>query len=245
MNPSKSTKLIWTLNLELTPIYAIEAETAYADYVYQLLRAALAGKSLPDDDDDYVSRVSIAGVVTDRTVRLFSGQIVPVVKAQPRGLYLVERVEAHRGGEPVRLQPRHRRINSRSIPTQPGHRCEISWTEVHASFADLGQIAPDRALNYSATNTFQAAQGILRAIYPQSSGLVVPVPGSTGIYTLDTISVSKSPFCRMDSDCWDVQIGFFDPENDRRARIVLRYSVDVSDEMPVSLGPTRFFAVAG
>ena len=42
-----------------------------------------------------------------------------------------------------------------------------------------------------------------------------------------------------------MQIGFFDPENDRRAHMVLQYTVDVSDEMPVSLGPTRFFAVAG
>ena len=61
---------------------------------------------------------------------------------------------------------------------------------------------------------------------------------------MDTISTSKSPFCRLDSDCVDVTIRFFDPENDRRARFVLQYTIDVSDEMPVSLGPTRFYAVA-
>jgi hypothetical protein len=48
----------------------------------------------------------------------------------------------------------------------------------------------------------------------------------------------------MDSDCGDVMILFFDPENDRRARTVLQYTIDVSDEMPVSLGPSRFYAEA-
>jgi hypothetical protein len=72
-----------------------------------------------------------------------------------------------------------------------------------------------------------------RALYPKHA-----VPGA-GLYTLDRISVSKSPFCRMDSDCWDVKLTFFDPENERRARMVMRLTVDVSDELPVTLGPVR------
>ena len=67
---------------------------------------------------------------------------------------------------------------------------------------------------------------------------------SAGLYTLDGISVSKSPFCRMDSDCWDVKLTFFDPENDRRARMVMRFTVDVSDELPVTLGPVRHWTEA-
>jgi hypothetical protein len=47
----------------------------------------------------------------------------------------------------------------------------------------------------------------------------------------------------MDSDCWDVQVTFFDPENDRRARAVYQYTIDVSDVMPVSLAPTHQFLV--
>ena len=86
-NKSESTKLIWTLNLDATPIYAIEAELAYAEDVYEVLRSALRNQALPTNDDNYVSRVSIPGVLTSTTRRLFSGQIVPVVIAQPRGLY--------------------------------------------------------------------------------------------------------------------------------------------------------------
>ena len=58
------------------------------------------------------------------------------------------------------------------------------------------------------------------------------------LYCLDTIAVSKSPYCRMDSDCWDVQITFFDPSNVLRARSVYQFTIDVSDEMPVSLAPS-------
>ena len=53
--------LIWTLNLRLTPIFAIGAE----DRLRRLCLLAVAHstgrrESLPDDDDDYVSRVSDA-----------------------------------------------------------------------------------------------------------------------------------------------------------------------------------------
>jgi hypothetical protein len=48
----------------------------------------------------------------------------------------------------------------------------------------------------------------------------------------------------MDSDCWDVQLTFFDPENNQRANVVIQLTVDVSDELPVSIAPIRFFAMA-
>ena len=63
--------------------------------------------------------------------------------------------------------------------------------------------------------------------------------------TLDTINVEKSPFCRMDSDCWDVKLRFFDPENTRRARKVFRFTLDVSDLQPVTLGDVRTWSEAG
>ena len=112
--------------------------------------------------------------------------------------------------------------------------------KIYYQLRNLGQSSPDRALNYVATNAFTFATGI-------RSGLISSkhVPGgSANLYTLDTVTVTKSPYCRMDSDCWDVQVKFFDPDNDRRARAVYLYTVDVSDEMPVSLAPTHEFLVA-
>ena len=41
-----------------------------------------------EDSAEYIQRVSIPGRITGRTVRLFSGQVVPVIEPDsPRGLY--------------------------------------------------------------------------------------------------------------------------------------------------------------
>jgi cyanobactin maturation PatA/PatG family protease len=257
-NPWESTKLIWTLNLDLTPIYAIEAEVAYAENVYRVLRSALRGESLPNTDDNYVSRVSISGILAGRTTRLFSGQIVPVVVAQPRGLYswnenqlvniVVEAIAATAAppAPPEAAATARDEAAQRTAEYSDAARMTLRnfIDKVYYQLRNLGQNPADRALNYATTNAFAAALGIARALDPASHGIVRRVPDQTGIYSLDTISVAKSPFCRMDSDCWDVQLTFFDPENDRRARTVILLTVDVSDELPVTLGPSRFFTVA-
>jgi hypothetical protein len=85
--------------------------------------------------------------------------------------------------------------------------------------------AQDRALNYSATNAFQASQVITRV--------------TAGKLDLDTILVKKSPVCRPDSDCYDVELSFFDPDNMRKSNTLVRFTVDVSDVIPVTIGETR------
>ena len=96
---------------------------------------------------------------------------------------------------------------------------------VYYDLRNLGQTSQDRALNFAATNAFQAAQTFSTAV---AAGM-----------ELDSIAVTKSPFGRMDSDCWDVQLKFFDPENSRRAKKVFRFTIDVSDFIPVTLGEVR------
>ena len=88
----------------------------------------------------------------------------------------------------------------------------------------------DWALNFSATNAFQAASTFTLAV---GEGM-----------ELDTITVEKSPICRLDSDCWDVKLKFFDPENNRRAKRVFRFTIDVSDSIPVTLGEVRTWTEA-
>jgi hypothetical protein len=57
---------------------------------------------------------------------------------------------------------------------------------------------------------------------------------------LDTIEVERSPICRQDSDCWDVKLIFFNPEKQFEvARKVFRFTVDVSDVVPVLVGDVR------
>ena len=109
--------------------------------------------------------------------------------------------------------------------------------KVYYQFRNLGQSPADRALNYAGTNAFLVGAEIQQGFL---SGEYVPGP-NTGLYALDTISVSKSPYCRMDSDCWDVILTFFDPVDDRHARVSWLFTIDVSAELPVSLAPAHRF----
>ena len=59
------------------------------------------------------------------------------------------------------------------------------------------------------------------------------------VWSWIVFTVEKSHFCRLDSDCWDVKLKFFDPENSRRAKKLFRFTIDVSDIIPVTLGEVR------
>jgi cyanobactin maturation PatA/PatG family protease len=231
-NPSESRKLIWTLNLDLTPVYAIEAEATHADEVYSKLRAALEYQALSAEDHNFVSRVSLPGVRTTRTVRLFSGQHVPVVITRSRGLFLwkeaamIDAVIDATDPASLNVDPAHVRLRVRQM-----------LDKVYYQLRSLGTTSPDRAINFMATNAFAVTDGIWRSLL---SGEVVD-GDSTSLCSLDTIHAVKSPHCRIESDCWDVQMSFFNPENDNRARVVFQTTIDVSDELPVQLAPTHQF----
>jgi cyanobactin maturation PatA/PatG family protease len=220
-SPSESRSLIWTLNIELTPIYAIEPQGAFARETYAVLQELLAGQIQGETSEEFVERVSIPGLLTGRTVKLFSGQVVPLLAPQnPRGMY-------------------GWKINTlvsaaiETVQTTVGDAQEDAIRRTLGSFLNriyydlrnLGTTSQDRALNFAATNAFQAASTFAEAV-------------ATGM-ELDSIDVEKSPFCRLDSDCWDVKLKFFDPENSRRAKKVFRFTIDVSDLIPVTLGDVR------
>jgi cyanobactin maturation PatA/PatG family protease len=220
-NLSEAKSLIWTLNLELTPIYAIEPLGSFSREVYAALQELLSGQVQAEDSPEYIQRVSIPGRITGRTVRLFSGQVVPVIEPDsPRGIYgwhvntLVRAAIEAVGAEQTEAQESQMRRTLSSF-----------LNRIYYDLRNLGQTSQDRALNFAATNAFQAAQTFSEAV---GAGM-----------ELDSINVSKSPFCRLDSDCWDVQLKFFDPENSRRARKVFRFTIDVSDLIPVTLGEVR------
>ena len=68
---------------------------------------------------------------------------------------------------------------------------------------------------------------------------------STGPGARHPPSNRDAPICRPDSDCWDVQLLMFDPENERRASRVYRYTVDVSDVLPVTVGADSYSSRCG
>ncbi|MDB9489663.1 PatA/PatG family cyanobactin maturation protease [Dolichospermum circinale CS-534/05] len=220
-NLSETKSLIWTLNLELTPIYAIEPGGAFARDVYEILQQLLSGQIQAEDSENYVERVSIPGILSGRSVKLFSGQVVPVIEVpNTRGLY-GWKVNTLVQAAIETVQAQATEAQEESIRRTLGS----FLSRIYYDLRNLGTTSQDRALNFASTNAFQAASTFAEAV-------------ATGM-ELDSITVEKSPFCRLDSDCWDVKLKFFDPENSRRAKKLFRFTIDVSDIIPVTLGEVR------
>ncbi|MFD0411318.1 hypothetical protein ACFVHV_39065, partial [Kitasatospora sp. NPDC127116] len=283
-NPWASDKVTWTLNLDSTPVYAMEAEpaagmdwtsnplvslgskqevaaivadpTKLADAllalaapappvstVYRSFRDAYFGQTMvKQDDNGYISRISIPGRLTDRTVRLFSGQVVPVVEVKSRGIYIWHQAQLVEAVVKAVVAEAHK--DSLTIDeTYIRKTMDVFLDKVYYQFRNLGQTSADRALNSAGTNAFSVAGPLSKAmLLGQGIPSTVTQPSSpVSLYCIDTISVTKSPYCRMGSDCQDVKVTFFDPEDDRHARVTMVFTVDVSDEFPVSLAPPHQF----
>lgn len=225
-NPSEHKSLIWTINQELNPIYAIEVKGGFAADIYEMLQLMLAGQSESEGSDNFIERVSIPGQLTDKKIELFSGQEVPVITINNiRGMY---------GWKVNGLVDAALQILSEDLADANEIQMRRSLSSflkrVYFDLQNLGQTAKDRALNFAATNAFQAASSFAQAI-------------ATGM-ELDTIEVEKSPFCRVNSDCWDIKLKFFDPDRGLRAKKVYLFTIDVSYLIPVTLGEVRSWSVS-
>ncbi|MEH1865818.1 MAG: PatA/PatG family cyanobactin maturation protease [Nostoc sp.] len=244
-NISEAASLIWTLNLELTPIYAIEPQAPFAETIYKYFQGLLGGQVLAKEDDEYIERVSIPAILTGRTVTLFSGQVIPIIEPlNTRGMY-GWKVNAliHAVMEAIKHQ-------NPAPNLTPQQQEEIEYSlknflmRIYYDLRNLGQTSAERAQNFASTNIFQYADALVKVLMNQSRSWAVSGDPKAVTMQLDTFEVERSPFCRKDSDCWDIRIKFFDPENERRAKRVLRYTIDVSDIMPVTLGEPRLWDIA-
>ena len=102
---------------------------------------------------------------------------------------------------------------------------------VYHELRNPGMSPAHRALNYAATSAAQAAAAFQEAV---AKGM-----------QLESIEVEASASCRINGDCWDVKLRFFDPENSRRARLIYRFGVDVAELLPVSLGRPKKWRAPG
>jgi hypothetical protein len=238
---SEATELIWTLNIELTPVYAIRPSGNFSTETYQRLVEFLSGQVRPMDDEHYVSRVSIPGVLTGETVRLFSGQMVPVMVPHLRAMFAWnERQLILEALKQLGIDP-----NTDAGKTA-ARQLRNFLMRVYYELRNLGQTSQERALNFAGTNAFQAASIMVELARehpnpPTQEGQAAPPP--IPLFELQSISVERSPFCRIDSDCWDVFLKFFFPESILRARDLYNYTIDVSDLYPVTIGLARRWSV--
>ncbi len=218
-NPWEAAALNWTLNLDGTPIYALAARGPFASEVYQRLR-----RFLNEQIAEGVERVSIPGVIAGKA-RLLNGHVVPLVASEIRGMCswttkeLVHQVVGGSLPETATAQEKEAR----------GAREQAVGDfldRVYFELRNLGVSSKERAMNYAATNAFNIDKVFEAAIKQQMS--------------LDAIEVERSPVCRPESDCWDVKLLFFFPDRQvQTVRKVYRFTVDVSDVVPVTVGPVR------
>jgi cyanobactin maturation PatA/PatG family protease len=214
--------LIWTLNIDSTPIYALRPEDQFAVLSYLRLIQFLL-----DQENEGVERMSVGGTIVGST-RLMNGTVVPTLAPLLRGMYNWQTdalVQSVAGKAPAATD-----AAAATAYEAKSDGIKNFLQRIYFELRNLGQSASDRAINYLATNAYQ-----LNKIYAEVVGLQM---------VLDKIEVVRSPICRPESDCWDVSMVFFNPVKMlEKARRVYRQTVDVSDIIPVTVGDVRSWDV--
>jgi hypothetical protein len=217
--PHHAASLEWTLNMHGYPVYAIRPVGPFAAEVYAELR-----RFLDDHVAQRVERVSIPGRIAGRTT-LLRGQVVPVIVPELRGMFswtTAALTQAVVGAPPgPRATAAARRAHTQRQAAVRNFLDRV-YHEVH----NLGVLPQERALNYAATNALTVAQVFAAALGDDME--------------LDSINVVPSRVCRPGSDCWDVELYFFYPQRPvQTVRRLYRFTVDVSDVVPVTVGEVR------
>lgn len=211
-NQPEAARITWTLSHDSTPIYAIEPHGAFAANAYSILTGFLR-----DQLAEGVEVVSIAGTIIG-TTRLSTGQTIPVVLPEIRGMFSWTIGKLVEGVIGERLEKEE--VPSENVEELRGN-LENFLRRIYFEFRNLGLASEHRAINFAGTQIFHIARYLERQ---QRRG-----------YHLDAVEVHRSPICRPESDCWDVRIIFFDPENVLRARSAFLVTIDVSDSVPVMI----------
>ncbi len=200
-------RLIWTLKIDGTPVYAIRPVGAFAYAGYAKLLKMLSGQI-----DGKISLVAVPGFAAGRTL-LLSGESVPTLYPVVKGMAPWDIT----GVVATALQ---------AADTEPRLSAEKflrEYTEMASRrFRNLGVLGRDRALNFASMSA-----GRVLEIVEGTGGLDL---------VLDDIEVSRSAACRAGSECYDVRVKLFVPSDVTSAIRVFQFTVDVSDAVPVSIG---------
>lgn len=219
--PWHATVLTWTLNQGGLPIYAIRPDGPYAHLGYDRLLQDLS-EQLPKPGTKPVDRIAVPGVISG-TATLFNGRPVPVVIPDLRGLRswnIGALIGAAR--ETVQGTPK--------LPAKQSELLDQSAEEfLHRIYFELrnaGRTPQERALNYAGTNLVGPMDILSKMLRAN--------------HALDTIHVVRSTICRPGSDCWDVTLAFFNPDQPMQTvRWYHRFTVDVSEVIPVTVDEPR------
>jgi len=212
-NPEYATGITFTLMQDQIPVYAVHPGGIYAAETYKAIFSALKATIGKGGE---LKRVSIGGLMSG-TTRLMNGAVLPVIFPDLRSMTQWDTKELISSCKAAMADKKFSEDNVLNF-----------LVRVYDELRNLGISADERAINYAATNAYQAAASFADAASKELA-----------LYSIDVV---KSPICRPDSDCWDVQLKMFDPENERRAGWIYRFIVDVSEVLPVTVGQVRKWA---
>ncbi|MCP4119831.1 MAG: hypothetical protein GY737_31410 [Desulfobacteraceae bacterium] len=168
---------------------------------------------LKEQIDGNVVRVSIPGYIAGKTT-LMSGQILPMVIPELRGMFCWDKRNLI--ADTLGKDPEPKQVQD----------LDNFLGRIYYEMRNLGQTSRDRALNHAGTDAFIAST-ILTETRNKS-------------LEMQNISLEQSPLCRPGSDCWDVKLTFFDPTKViEAAKTTYRYTIDVTDVIPVTIGKIR------
>jgi cyanobactin maturation PatA/PatG family protease len=207
--PFQAQSMAWTLSRTEVPMYVIVPAGAFAAETYKWMVDEWADRA--------VEFVSIPGVLAGQ-VALYDGQIVDAVIPDLRGMYSWETNTYIRAVRDAR-----RKAQPNIADDRLDREINRFLGKIYFSIRNRGASPEERALNAAATNAFKFSEVITEA-------------GADGM-TLRDVTVERSPLNRPGSEYYDVLLTFFDP-NDRQGRAPLRarFTIDVSDTVPVMIG---------
>jgi hypothetical protein len=242
-----SPAITWTLVLNETPIYAIRPEGDYLEETYEALvdtldeqtrtfdearaveaankaAAAKESKARPKPVPPVVERMSLPGVVNGE-VELMNGLVIPTVRPALAGMFTWSTEELIKA---LAALPTAGVANDPGKPGafNPLDGLRTFLSRIYEEMRNVGLAPQDRALNYAATNAYQANE-----IFVKLRGRNIHI---------EKFEVVRSPVMRPDSDCWDVKMTFYNPADiSGTPREVYFYTIDVSDVVPVAIGAPR------
>jgi len=213
--PWDASAIIWTITLNNVPIYAVRPDGPYAAEAYARLVEYVKDKIGPDNRN----HVAIPGRIVGKVTLLRNAQTVPIIQPEIRGMGnwgTTELVEAAVPAEKEELSDEER------VQRQGLHKI---LDKIYYEHQNLGIRPQDRAINYAASNTT-----MLREIIKDADRYNM---------FFDNIELVPSEICRPGSECWIVKVNFYVPQKANRSRRMYRFSIDVSDVVPVSLSDMR------
>jgi cyanobactin maturation PatA/PatG family protease len=221
-SPFYASAVAWTLNLGGTPIYALAPGGPYAAETFNLLRQFYS-----EQFTEGVERVSIPGTIVGNT-ELMNGQVVPTVVPELRGMASWTTMALLDALLPAKDKKDESTSRKRQL-------AESFLAKVYHKLRNFGRQPDERAVNFAATNAYQIKEAVTKQTVFERA--------ATYEMELDDMEITRSPISRPGSDCWDVELSFYRVEDAlQRPRQVSRFTVDVSDIVPVLVGPINHWS---